>query len=722
MTAIRIRRVTNAHDFRTALDGGETDVLPLWFADGERDCITTTVDPKLAALSDGGEHRVPVPAIACDESHIVLAVPDSPLRLARRYAAATDRPLFVAPPDVDLRLFDGIVPASVTWFCNPEDEDLAISFHTVCEHLARATGCAPRLGVLVAEDEQHLSWLLAKQLVPSSARSHTRATTFVSSAPESFRPVLSMAYVGADDKADRIVSAFNDASGTLLVSAHSRPHCGMIAAADGLLGICGLETGGADGRCVNGSACHFANAPRAVLDQLAAQRIYFNGCTTGGIGTRRQDFLPRSSLIALAALRGAAREFVGNVRSGLYSEADLECFVGAAALGYTPAECVGLINGLRRLMHRDAFASCCFFGDAASDAWPVDGAAVGLVCESGDGLQVRWSTLDMVLVARVPNRRWADLAIHDRLHIVVTPRIDARISVLPDPWSDASIVLAVPHLVGDRAAVRPDQEIAVTLRPLYESIDRSVGSVLGPAIERLRWLAALPTFEPLLAGGATVLEGELLALRRAAATRENLADLPNLLAYLRRAESEAACRFDEAILTQALSRSQTRWSWTTEYGHRMQASPREAPATCPHCGALAVDIDFEDFIWSTVRRSTRACGYCGIVSDVPNWPLRCRLRHERLRHSSTLVSGSVEVSNDENRPRRLWLGATVRDAGAFKDTSLAATELVLEPHTTFEWSFVLKPVEPIDKLSQTWVFVVSEGGLGLVGTIVLFAP
>jgi hypothetical protein len=244
-------------------------------------------------------------------------------------------------------------------------------------------------------------------------------------------------------------------------------------------------------------------------------------------------------------------------------------------------------------------------------------------------VRIRWPHADRVLVARLPGPQWARLAQADCLHVRTQHPGQASVSVIADPSDEASIVLVVPR------NVEPAAPVEIAFRALAQPIDRSVGAVLAPAIEHIRWLEALPAFAARLAGAARRLEDELLALRRRVGARNDLALLPELIAFAREQEDEAARRFDAAIIDEALERSKKYWNWQTEYGGRVSATPRAQPSTCPACGGLAKDSDLTDWVNPRVRRCVKVCGYCGIVNDVPAWGLRVRMDRETLIFSAT---------------------------------------------------------------------------------------
>lgn len=713
--AMRVRRVTNAEEFWASLEMSEPDVLPLWFSDAERDWIARTIDRDLAMLGPADERSFAELRIACSADDLVLATSPAVAPVARRYASITGRP-FIAGSTSQVASARP-PPRSVTWFCPLDENDIASALHSLRRELTEQLGQMPRLGVLTAMSVSRLTWLLAKQLVPIEA-GQDPATTLVSNTPRGDRPSSSLTILDNAQTVEEVVAGFGAAQGTLLVHAHSRPHCGIMEVSDGAVGMCGLSARRAPGRCLDGIACYFGEAPRVVLEDIQAQRIYFNGCTTAGVGGRRDDFLPHTSMVSHAALRSTAREFIGNVHVGHYSDADIDWFLGASVLGYTPAECAEIIEVARTGARREVIQSVLYFGDATNPAWPVRGASSGEVEAEAECLRIHWSHLARVLVARVPEPTWADLAEADCLHVHTQHPSQPIVSIIKDPWHKGSLVLATPSF--DREPADSALGLSIELRALARPVVRAVGDVLARAIEHTHWLEALPAFSTLLANGSRQLEEELITLRRYADWRENLMMVPETLAYLRDREAQVARRFDGAVIDEALARSQKYWNWQREYSGRMRATPRAHPSSCPSCDGFAKDTELVDRVNPRIERVMRVCAYCGIIADLPTWGLRVRLAREVLEFSATALCGRAEVTNDEDRPRHVTLGVAIERAGAMQPGAKAKAELIVGPGERATFEFSLVPERPMSDLMQTRVYIASEGAFGLVNTNLLY--
>jgi hypothetical protein len=718
---MRVRRVTNSQEFWASLRTNELDVLPLWFTAAEQDRVAKTIDPNLAALAENGERAFTGIGVSCGPEDVVLAAPSGcESLLATRYAAITRRRLVLAEQASLRAAFAGPAPRSITWFCSLDEDDIASSLALLNDALMTELGSVSRLGVLTAESASKLSWLIAKQLLPRRSDCDSKATTMVYGDPVTARPLSPTVQSGNPQTVKEVVAAFHDADGTLLLTSHSRPHCGLLHAVDGLVGVCGLPSGGAGGLCVDGTTCHFGEAPRAVLQDLQAKRIYYNGCTTAGVGSRRADFLPRSAMVCHAALRGEAREFVGNVRSGYYGETDMNWFLAASALGYMPAECVGIIDAWRQRAGLETIASCLYFGDAANPPWPVQGVVVAEANANGDRLHIRWPRADRILVARVPDRTFADLAGEDRLDVRTREPWCECVMVVQDPWEAASIILAIPRVATAGANTNPCTALEVELCPLATPADRMIGGVLACAIEHLRWLALLPAFKTLLADAPKQLEEELVPLRRVASSRDNFLMLQETLNYLRMIEGAAATRFDSPIVDEAISRSTTRWNWSGECSAYLHAVPRKHQSSCPGCGGFVNDNDLFGYANAHIRRTTRFCAYCGLISDLPVWGLRVRIIEETLTISGSELTGRVEVSNDTTRPLQVTMGAAIRGAGEMRADSTNKAQLLIDPGARSLFAFTLRSAREMTELMQVFIFIASEAAFGVIARMLLF--
>ncbi len=605
------------------------DVLPIGFTDDERPWVAHAVDSQVASLDIDAEMYAPSLAVAGrGRDHFVVAPRLGPVSgLAERYAAITDRSVIHGDPASIESQLPGSAPRSVTWFCPLDEVDLAESLRSLRATFGHRYAVPPRLGILTAEDLTRLTWMVAKQLLPPRGQDDG-ATTVLRNIESNLLPLPSATFLEADRSPAEALALLEEASGTLIIIGHSRPHCGRLVFQGRELGVCGLRSGGADGCCVDGVICHFGGEPRFVAQRARARRIYYDGCSTAKVGGRRVGLfgLPREAMLSHAVLRSAAREYIGKVHAGSFGPADLYWLLGLSALGYTPAECVEMMDGARSCAGREAIGSGAYFGDPTNAPWPTCDASIGNVSGSGGVLRLRWPMSEGVLVARLPGRSWAELMERDLLDIHTEHPSKPLVTLLRDPWSDASIVLAIPRARGEATGA-----LDVELRTLETAVSRDVGRDLADAVENIGWLATLPSFREALAGAARQLEDELVEIRRTVAEREDRALLLDLVGFVQRCGSDAAHRFDGQLMDNALQRSRTRWELLEEYEGRSHPEHLVRPSRCGNCGASTLVAERSDYARTRFKRLVSTCPSCGIVADLPVWPLEISLDAASLR-------------------------------------------------------------------------------------------
>jgi hypothetical protein len=223
-----------------------------------------------------------------------------------------------------------------------------------------------------------------------------------------------------------------------------------------------------------------------------------------------------------------------------------------------------------------------------------------------------------------------------------------------------------------------------------------------------------------LSGASARLEDTLVELRRSASSREHLLMLPELLAELRGAARDAACSFDEAIVARALTLCSGTWSWPAEYRARALTTPRGAWSVCPYCGAASSEFDHVDFAVGSCRRVSQGCAYCGVVFDLPVWPLSIEIQTAALDYSATRVSGRVRIDNRGASERRVAVGIGVGMAGDWAEASRSRGRFVLAPGASETLAFRMVPARPLNELAPLVVATASEGSFGIHTMSLLF--
>jgi hypothetical protein len=391
--------------------------------------------------------------------------------------------------------------------------------------------------------------------------------------------------------------------------------------------------------------------------------------------------------------------------------------LGLSALGYSPAECTEMINTARLRAGQEAIGSGAYFGDPTNSAWPTCDASIGKVSGSGATLRVRWPTSTGILIAKLPCRSWSQLIERDLLDVCTDHPSQPLVSLLPDPWSDASIVLAIPRATGE--TISP---VYLRLSTLETAVSRNVGSALADAVDNIGWLGALPSFRVALAKVSQDLEDKLIQIRRSVAEREDHALLPDLVHFARRAEGDAAHQFDELLIETALMRSQTRWELLEEYEGRSRTEQIALPSRCANCGASARVAKQSDYVRPDFKRLVLTCSSCGIVGDLPVWPLEINLDAASLRWIHRTLLGRAKVFNHGDDERRIVLGATLVGGGQIEAGSSERLRRVLVPRSGTEFEFAVTHRQLVSGTMRFRVFIASRGGFGFVGGILLVPP
>lgn len=689
------------------LSAGHSDVLPVCISEVDRARFAATVNPSAVDLAPGADLGVPRTALRGDDRDLVIST-GAASALAARYASVTGRPFVALPeaPDATPDLLPTARPRSVTWFGPRHAFDLATTVHALRQLFQRAWEVAPPLGLLTAESEAQLTWLLAKQLLDGPTGSESSVA--VVNGTER-RPVLGtvQALHDGDTVAD-VVEAFRRPATTVLVSGHSRPHCGMLKFQDGALGLCGHPDEGAHGTCVDGGACDFTDRPKVALQSLTAKRVFFNGCTTASDGKHRIG-LPRAALLAHSALRGGAREYVGNVRPGAYGPLDLHWFLGLSALGYGPAACVAILDEVRRVTERVRVASCVYFGDATNGPWPASNdVRIGETFVNSDHAQVRWSAADRVSIARIPGRTWARLAMQDRLDVTHTRPDSPAVSIVEDPWADDSLVLVTS------ASDELDQPMVLDLRPLEKPIDRRAGDAIAAASVRVAALSRCPSFSSALATARVELEEQLANVRGLVEQRIDVALLRETTTLAREEEVEITRSYDARMVEAALARVRTPWDIPAELGAGLKLVERAEPTRCPGCGAFAMTRDGRALAWPEVVRVQTWCAECGFVHDMPTWPLETRI--EAFSCELAALRATVTITSHDVRERVVEVGFAAAGTGPVEPTSVERARLVVSPGQTARFDAVLHRARPYSGFTPLRAFLACEGAFGAAGT------
>ena len=718
---MRFRRYAGTETLRDLSGPAGRDVLPVVFSDDERAWIARIIHPEIAALESRAELVLPSALeTAADRRGLVLAPADGPVAdLATNYASITGRSVIYTGLASVSESLPGEMPGSLIWIPPLEKIDIAESLLLLRRAFVQRYGVPARLGILAGGDLKRLTWTLAKQLLPAPGEPSETAT-ILDNISGNLLPLPSATYVAADRPVAEAQAAMEASTGTLVILGHSRPHCGRLAFSDLELGVCGLESGGADGRCVDGVACHFGDGPRFVIQEAQAERIYYNGCSTGALGGRRTGLfgLPREAMLSHAVFRSAARQYIGNLHAGSFNSVDVYWLFGLSALGYPPAECVEMIDVARSRSADEVVSLGGYFGDPANPPWPTCDVSTGAISGQGPAVSIDWPTAEGLLVARLPSGRWDELARQGRLEVSTQHPSKPLVALIGDPWSDAAVVLAVP-----RVAEMLDSPLQVGLSELPGSFPREVGAALSDATENIAWMASLPSFREPLADAETEMERCLIMLRRSVLDPEGEALRSELAGFAERTALGLAHRFDEQIIDVALGRSLRRWELLEEYHDRIHHTQLPVGSHCSNCGSLTIETELRDFRRTEVVRVISTCSNCGIVSDLPRWPLEVTLDGASVHWQERTLRGRAIAFNRSDEVRHVWFGASLVDAGGIEETGSPKKKcMTIDPGDEERFEFAITHERLETGTMRFRVFLASRGEFGFVGGILLIRP
>ncbi|WP_152618480.1 hypothetical protein [Leisingera sp. ANG-Vp] len=566
----------------------------------------------------------------------------------------------------------------------------------------------PICSFLVGESLASLALLMAKHLVPDAMNAQAETHVFSNE-----RMGGGATYPDAVDmeglSGDQIASQMTSANGTLLIGGHSRPHCGLFPTQDGLIGLCAMPDGGASGRCLQGTACFFKGRPIVPLQSLKAERVFYNGCTTAGTSTRRPDLLDASEMIAHAVLRGPAREYVGNLRAGRYSDQELSWFAALSAHGLRPAECVRLIEARRGDVGTEKLPSLVHFGDVQAPPWPVSNVEIAQPTYRENTMTLAWTGARSIKTALITDPAWL-LAMGAGKFTIQTQNAEpAQIAVLESPFDSALYVLldcgssepARLKLTRQDTSAAPDFEAAA-------------GACLSESYARLAELARYPAFRDAL--GLNLNDLENLMLTEQWELKSSTGVPPQSTTNTSPGIQEALRHTNACILTVALAKCSGKWSWQDEYLDRTLATPESTPGTCPTCGGATVAYQNASLLNPALRRRSVACGICGIVQDQPDYGLSFTLQREGLITHGSEFSGTVRVANTTNRSRDCILAATVRGAQTpHANNAITAFSIAAQSATSVPFHFSTQAL--INEVVQCWVMIVCDGDIGFAGRI-----
>ncbi len=628
--SMQVKRVTSHAAFACALKDENEPALPVWVCDDDAAPFIRAVGGDagrpLITLDPDASFELPEPAHLSGRSDedLVLYTSSDDLELAGRYAQITGRLCSQWNGENEIRIADGRLPRSVTWLPRLDEVDMAQRLVEVRRALG---GLGVPLGVLTGEDERHRSWLMLKQLCPGANDARTtRVALTRASVPEE-------AVLGYDLSAAEVVDGVSSAEGTLLVAGHSRPYCAIANSTDGPVGFCGANSLGPT--CIGKVRCHFGTAPRVRLDDLRVGRAFLDGCTTSAVGGRQPDFPPRASMVCHAALRSSVRELVGNTHLGDFGELDLDWFVGAGALGRSPAVAGSIVEVARHASEREVVPCLVYFGDAGNPPWPHQGVNVGRVEAFDDGVHIDFDGAP-ILIAELPSRRWAEGIRSGAVAFETSDPKVTQVEIVADPMTDSSLLLT-----SARDAQSPNAPLVIELRCSPDASRNEAGARVVAAHARIRWMATLAPFAERVSPIYQLLTQDLLPLLHTEAQHRSV----SFCAMREEVSGTLAQCADREVLEEAVARSAVGFRLQNAYAAQMRVTPSPDPTVCPRCHGSARYAELQDLLEPAVRRVRTTCGFCGVVEDLPDWALELDWAGAQLEPSQAGLRISLRIRN-----------------------------------------------------------------------------
>jgi hypothetical protein len=631
---------------------------------------------------------------------VVLASPRSiEEAVARRYALVTRR-RFLPCSLKELPVYPGFAElTSVTAFCGPELSDLPRLMARVRQ--ARRSSNPLRLGIITTRVPDRWSEVAARQLVdPAESSSGEEQILFVGDGCHTHGEAVGNKDSKKLDGAS-LAAQLERHHGTIFVTAHSRPHCGILPAQDGDIGLCGAPSGGDGGLCVHETACLFADRPRLSLRKLQCARMFFNGCTTAALGSAREAFLPPAALITHAVSESGTINYIGNDRAGHFDELDQLWFLAASALGMTPAEATIVVDGYRCTAGHESEGAAVLFGDALSPPWPTTAAVALGVRDIDNSLRLDWPEGAQLVTARLSGKHWGERARRQTVSVRCRGGSLSYAGIVAHPWDDASLIIAVRHGKTPIEAIHIERK-----RTSRRSLP--LGSLSQRTAQGLRHTLRIRGFDDGSVSGADQLSAIAAELQQFEGNGDNLSvasgDLYN---HERRLVGSA----ESAVLRRCLDRAADRWGWHADFAQLEKQEPAALGSRCPACGSTATSTSSRSLIEPRFKRMMIACGFCGVVSNWP-WPdLRVRLTVRTA--SADVVEGVFGLVNGGNTSRNVRVGLALRGALSDEDLSQRTFDIESKPRSGQAWRYRLVAKAPSTGLMQLLLFAVVEGRIGV---------
>lgn len=569
--------------------------------------------------------------------------------------------------------------------------------------LSRLTGAlcfgsktAPALGILVAQTPEHLSWLLLKQLcslkfqkrpiVGSRARTKPDHGDFVTDIT-----VRGIAEVGPS---------------TVVMNGHGRHHCGSLYSQGVRSGVCASPTRSIKGECVHGRRCFYRDSKPVSLEEVDAERVFFNACFSGRMSGTAFG-LPTSATMPHAAARGRIAEYIGNYRAGRYNLWDIYWFFGLSHAGLSPALAVHALQAIRKAEGRQKDISALYFGDAVQRPWSVSPSFGASVTNEGQSIIIKWSGRSRFYSAEVAGKRWCRVGVHRQIRVCIRSGgkpvlTDAEIQMTPIPGRETSLIVAV--FPSSPPPANWDLKVSLVQAKHSTQLPRCL-------------LGATTSVNFLIRNGFATLGPDAILLRRSALSLLHLASgRPHLIhgpldsSRPSRTDASLSHLCDFAIVSEAIAKSDAGWIWEDSYLSEVDVRCGKKRPTCTICRSPAHQYDVRSLTHPAIKRTQILCPECGLVADYPRWPFAPSFRLVRGSGSHIIIKVTVLV-REHLHP--FTVAVAVGPIGVQRKHPLTSDDIVYFS-TSGTKTVSFESATPMSGFYWLRLYIVSKGQFGIL--------
>jgi hypothetical protein len=489
-------------------------------------------------------------------------------------------------------------------------------------------------------------------------------------------------------KREGIIEELNYHKNNLYILAHSNPHCGVLNFPDESIALCASPSKGEGGKCFSNFDCIHKNNKKVYLENLQADFIFLNGCSTGRINST-VDGIPLSALTSYASTLNNTRCFIGNHNIGRYSEADIDWMRALLFLKIKPSIITYLINVLRKVEGRQNEESCIFFGDAESRVEADNSQITVLFLNFSEEMVLEWNDNRPLLCVVVKGKYLSQLASSDQI------RIDSDVNllygtVLYNDFDDNSIILF------KKDGSVENQSFKIFIRTLKEPVDKSIGD----GLEKLVWV--FRSFSSIKPYNQLEKMEDLGNLERAVINMRNLANCydrkVNQVARIeeyRKWEYGFIAGVNEKLIKAAQNTSQGGyWKIEDEYAQFYILNFKKEKVeelNCLLCGGATFKYTSSLSMNSFIKIESSICSSCNTFVDIPSVNLLCSLIGNPPEVTDEAYTDYAYFANNSEEDMVITYGLGIRDLVSEKAILQCPESIILpkKKSTKVKCSFLL---------------------------------